>query len=188
MNIDDTLLQECAKGSERAYYKLYSISFSCLMSVCVRYFKNQEDANAALNKAFLRIVQNVSQYKKEVPWEHWIRKIMVNTIINEFRSNKKRKEMFSTHDYSDSAIFDSMGYNDIVENIDVEHIKSLIHQLPEIQNQVFNLYAIDGYSHKEISDVLDIPVGTSKWILSQARTQLKTLVVASMNLRKEIAS
>ena len=113
---------------------------------------------------------------------------MVNTIINEFRSNQKRKEMFSTQDYSDSVVFDSMGYNDILENINVDHIKSLIHQLPEIQNQVFNLYAIDGYSHKEISNLLDIPEGTSKWVLSQARKQLKAMVVSTMNLRKEIAS
>ena len=188
MGITAQLLQECLKGSEKGYYKLYELCFSDLMSVCVRYYKHQEDSNSALNKAFLRIVQNLEKYDKDAPWDRWIKRIMINTIINEYQSNKRREELFTTTDYSESYVFDSMSYNDIVETINVDHIKSFIHQLPDNQKQVFNMYAIDGYNHKEISEMLQIPVGTSKWILSEARKKLKQKVEASMNITREVAS
>lgn len=188
MGITAQLLQECKKGSEKAYYELYKLCFSDLMSVCVRYYKHQEDSNSALNKAFLRIVQNLDKYNTNAPWDRWIKRIMINTIINEYKSNKRREELLTTTDYNESYVFDNMSYNDIVESINVDHIKSLIHQLPDTQKQVFNMYAIDGYTHKEISEMLQIPVGTSKWVLSEARKKLKQKVEASMNITQEVAS
>ena len=188
MTISTELLKSCKKGSEKAYYQLYKLCFSDLMSVCVRYYQHQEDSNSSLNIAFLRITQNLDKYSEEVPWDRWIKKIMINTIINEFQSNKRRKETFTTTDYSESYLIDQLGYNEILESINVDHIKSFIHQLPESQNKVFNLYAIDGFSHKEISDMLQIPVGTSKWILSEARKKLKQQVEASMKITREVAS
>lgn len=188
MTIDVNLIQRCSKGNEKAYYELYELCFSPLMAVCVRYYKHQEDSNSALNKAFLRIVQNLDKYKPDVPWNNWIKRIMINTIINEYQSNKKREELFVPTDFNSHSILDDMSYNDILDHINVSHIKTLIHELPVPQNQVFNLYVIDGYTHKEIGQILGIPVGTSKWILSQARNALKQKVESSMKISKEIAS
>ena len=188
MAINSKLLNRCKKGDEKAYYELYNLCFSDLMSICVRYYKHQEDSNSSLNKAFLRIVQNLDKYQEKVPWDRWIKKIMLNVIINEYKSNQKRKDTFTLTDYSDSFVFDSMSYNDIIESINVEHIKSFIHELPDTHKQVFNLYAIDGYAHKEIADMLEIPLGTSKWLLSEARKQLKSKVEASMKITREVAS
>lgn len=188
MKISPKLLERCKKGDEKGYYELYQLCFSDLMSICVRYYKHQEDSNSSLNKAFLRIVQNLDKYQEKVPWDRWVKKIMLNTIINEFKSNQKRNETFTLTDFQDSFVFDSMSYNDILESINVEHIKSFIHELPTAHKQVFNLYAIDGYAHKEISEMLEIPIGTSKWLLSEARKQLKSKIEASMNITREVAS
>jgi RNA polymerase sigma-70 factor (ECF subfamily) len=91
MAVDQKLIQQCIKGKEKAYYELYKLCFSDLMAVCIRYFRNKEEASPVLNKAFLRITQNLDKYKPEVPWDRWVKRIMINTIINEYKSQKKIK-------------------------------------------------------------------------------------------------
>ncbi len=154
----------------------------------MRYFRNKEEAAPVLNKAFLRITQNLEKYKTEVPFDRWIKRIMINTIINEYKSQQTNKSIFVPTDFdSSNATFDSYSLNEIMEQIDVDHIKSLIHQLPVSHKEVFNLYVIDGYTHKEIAELMDIPSGTSKWLLAEARKKLKVMVTNSLNINKAIA-
>ena len=158
------------------------------MSVCVRYFRTKEEAAPVLNKAFLKITQNLEKYKTEVPFDRWIKRIMINTIINEYKSEKNQKEQFIATDFeTDSSVFDQYSLNEITQQIDVEHIKSFIHQLPLAQKEVFNLFVIDGYSHKEIAGLMEIPEGTSKWLLAEARKKLKVMITKSLNIDKAIA-
>ncbi|MGB0391340.1 MAG: RNA polymerase sigma factor [Salibacteraceae bacterium] len=188
MKIDKELISNCKRGQEQAFYKLYEICFSDLMSVCVRYFRNKNDAAPILNQAFLRITQNLDKYSFENPWDRWIKRIMINTIINDYQSQKKNKEIFIPTDFDSNHLeFDSFSLNEITHQMDVEHIQSMIHSLPENQKTVFNLYAIDGYNHREIGELLNIPVGTSKWLLAEARKKLKGLITQSLNTNKAIA-
>lgn len=188
MTISRELIANCREGREQAFFQLYKVCFSDLMSVCVRYFKTKEEAGPVLNQAFLRITQNLDKYDFETPWDRWIKRIMINTIINDYKSNKKKKELFVPTDFdSSNYAFDSFSLNDINNQIDADFIRSLIHTLPVNQKEVFNLYAIDGYNHKEISQLLEIPEGTSKWLLSEARKKLKVLVTKSLNNSKAIA-
>ena len=188
MKIDSKLLKQCLKGDEKAYYQLYKLCFSTLMSVCTRYYRNKEESSPVLNKAFLKITQNLEKYNSDVPWDRWIKRIMINTVINEYNSQKKNKEIFITSDLSQgSEEFDKYSYNEILSQIDADHIRSFIHLLPPTQKQVFNLYAIDGYTHKEIAELLKVPVGTSKWHLSEARKSLKVAITKSLNINKAIA-
>ena len=188
MKIDQSLLKKCIKGDEKAYYTLYKLCFSILMSVCVRYFRNKEESAPVLNKAFLRITQNLSKYDETAPFDRWIKRIMINTIINEYKSQKNNKSLFVPTDFdSTHTKFDNYSLNEIVQQIDVDHIKSFIHQLPVSQKEVFNLYVIDGYSHKEIANLMDIPLGTSKWLLAEARKKLKVMITDSLNVNKAIA-
>ena len=188
MTIGKDLIKRCIKGEEKAYYELYKLCFSVLMSVCARYYRNKEESAPVLNKAFLRITQNLEKYKPEVPWDRWIKRIMINAIINEYKSNQKNKEVFIPSEMlPGSTEFDSYSYNEITEQIDLDHIKSLIHQLPVSQKEVFNLFAIDGYTHKEIAEMLEIPIGTSKWLLAEARKVLKVKITESLNIDKAIA-
>ncbi len=188
MHLDRSLLKQCIKGDEKAYYTLYKLCFSPLMSVCVRYFRNKEEAAPVLNKAFLRITQNMSKYRTEVPFDRWIKKIMINTIINEYKSQQTNKQLFVPTDFnSEDQIFDTFSLNEITQQIDVDHIKSFIHKLPTSQKEVFNLYVLDGYNHKEIAELMDIPLGTSKWLLAEARKKLKVMITHSLNINKAIA-
>ncbi|UTW67600.1 RNA polymerase sigma factor [bacterium SCSIO 12643] len=188
MAVDQRLIQQCIKGKEKAYYELYKLCFSDLMAVCVRYFRNKEEAAPVLNKAFLRITQNLDKYKSDVPWDRWIKRIMINTIINEYKSQKRNKDFFVPTSFESGSLeFDNYSLNEIKERIDLEHIKSFIHELPATQKEVFNLYAIDGYTHKEIAEMLEIPLGTSKWLLAEARKRLKTMVTKSLNINTAIA-
>ena len=188
MQIDQSLLNKCKNGEEKAYYRLYTLCFSSLMSVCVRYYRNKEEAAPVLNKAFLRITQNLDKYKIEVPFDRWIKRIMINTIINEYKSQQVNKSVFVPTDFdSSNATFDRYSLNEITQQIDVDHIKSFIHQLPVSQKEVFNLYVIDGYTHKEIAALMEIPSGTSKWLLAGARKKLKVMITHSLNIHKIIA-
>ena len=99
MSVEKAIIEKCLKGDEQAFYKLYELCFSDLMSVCCRYFNNKEEAGPVLNQAFLRITQNLEKYKFDVPWDRWIRRIMINTIINEYKKNKKTNELFVPTDF-----------------------------------------------------------------------------------------
>lgn len=184
MQVDQSLINKCLKGNENAYFVLYNLCFSHLMTVCLRYYKCREEASPVLNKAFLKITQNLDKYSLEKPFVPWAKRIMINTIINEYKSNKSRKALFVPTDFnSENADFDTYSFNEVLSQIELNYIKSLIHELPDIQKQVFNLYVIDGYVHKEIAEMLDVPIGTSKWLLAEARKKLKARILKSMTTK-----
>jgi len=144
------------------------------MSVCSRYSNNKEDSESLLNQSFLKVLMNIKNYRQEVPFKLWIRKITVNTIIDEFRKNKKIKQNTLTVDFQNSVennvLFE---INNYLKKIDAQEIFDLISQLPEMSKTVFNMFVVDGYSHKEIAETLDIPEGTSRWQLNSAKEELK---------------
>ena len=144
------------------------------MSVCSRYERNREDAEELLNQSFLKILMNLDKYREEVPIKLWMRKITINTIIDEFRRNKKMKELTRHTDFSGENLPDvSYDVNDYMKKADIEELLILIANLPEMSRKVFNMYVIDGFSHKEIGELLGISDGTSRWYLNHAKTELK---------------
>ena len=114
---------------------------------------------------------------------------MINTIINEFKSQKRNKEVFVPTDFTAyNSNIEAWSNNEILEQINLDHLKSFVFELPDAQKQVFNLYAIDGYTHKEIAEALEIPLGTSKWLLSEARKKLKVKITTSLNIKFSITA
>lgn len=145
------------------------------MSICVRYTRNQDLAKEMLNVGFLKILNNLDRYKEEVPFKAWIRRIMINTLIDEYRKQKKQNEVIDyVEEYYDSSDYAEL--NSALERINTAQIYDLITKLPPMAQQVFNLFVIDGYSHKEIGDILGIEEGTSKWHLNSARAKLKEML------------
>lgn len=179
MNVDPHILEACRRSDRKAQSALYKQCFSLLMGVCVRYVKQEDEAVALLNMGFLKILNNLDRYRSEVPFEAWIRRIMINTVIDEYRKNKKHKALIEYTDQEDKAVYtsDSVAYNDAAEQLEAEEIEQMIRALPPVSQQVFNLYAIDGYSHKEIGEMLRISVGTSKWHVSFARQKIREMLV-----------
>lgn len=144
------------------------------MSICSRYERNKEDAEELLNQSFLKVLTNLDKYKKDIPFKMWMRKITVNTIIDEYRKNKKMKELTQPVDFSDEH-YSNTAYdeNEYMKRVDTEEILNMINNLPEVSRNVFNMYVVDGFSHKEIAGMLGISDGTSRWYLNNAKTELR---------------
>lgn len=180
MEVSATLLQDCINEKRRAQHELYRLCYSCMLSVCLRYEKNKEEAEFLLNKAFFKVLTNLDKYQDGVPFEAWIRRITINTVIDEYRKNKNNKVDY-VESPMDLAPVTVMDYNEADQHFDAEHLQNMIEQLPPVSKQVFNLYAIDGYNHKEIGEKLNMSEGTSKWHLNNARTKLKALLRKALN-------
>ena len=175
MNVELDLITGCINRERRSEYELYKKCYSYLMSVCFRYTNSREEAEEMLNVGFMKILKNLEKYKPEIPFNTWIRRVMINVLIDEYRKEKKHheniqyvEEYYETSDYSEQ--------NNVIGKMNMEQIQLLILKLPPMSQKVFNLFVIDGYSHKEIGDLLKMSEGTSKWHLNFSRTKLKEMI------------
>lgn len=175
----DILLKKCLADNRRAQETLYRKYFSLLMSICLRYKKNEQDASASLNIGFYKILVNLDKYDYSVPFEYWIRRIMINQCIDEYRRDQRHKSVVYKEEITDFEMNNGqVSFNEVNEYFTSDHLQNMLVKLPEQAKKVFNLFAIDGFSHKEISEMMNIPEGTSKWYLSEARKKLKEMVLA----------
>lgn len=175
MEIQQELIDRCLKGDRKAEYELYKILYSFLMSICRRYIRQDEKAREILNIGFCRMLMNINKYQPIAPFQYWARRIMVNVLINE---HKKDKVHYGNHNYVESYHEDTKysELNDAIEKFNLNRIALYIEKLPAASRQVFNLFIIDGYSHKEIAALLGISEGTSKWHLNASREKLKEML------------
>ena len=149
----------------------------------MRYEKNKEDAEFLLNQGFMKIVTKLSTFKGDRPFEAWIRRIMINTIIDDYRKNSKEKSIIQFKDIQNDGTENIwVEYNAADLEFEAEELLGFIDKLPTESKKVFVLFAIDGYSHKEISEMLGISGGTSKWHVSFARKKLRELIAKSIEL------
>lgn len=140
-----------------------------MMNICVRYTKNEADAIEVLNTGFYKVFKNIDSYTaaKATPYT-WIRTIIINTCLNFIRSKEKGVSTLEVEE-SPNIHIDA----EAVAQMDSDEILQQVQQLPPATQAVFNLYIIDGYTHKEIAAMLQISEGTSKWHLSEARKTLQ---------------
>lgn len=165
MNIKK-LVSQCKKQDRGAQEKLYRLYSGKLFLMCLKYSDDQQEAEDTLQDGFLKIFEKIDSYKGTGSFEGWMSRIMINTAI----SRQKQKRLFLTisDDYPEVEDFELPS-----ESIDLEVLLGTIQELPQKYRMVFNLFVLDGYSHKEIADMLDISEGTSKSNLSRARDLLK---------------
>lgn len=175
MTISNELIEACKREERKAQYELYKLYYGILMAVCFRYEKNKDDAEFLLNKAFYKILKNLDSYQPQVPFEAWIRRITINTAIDEYRKSQRSKVDY-VEEPMQVASLSEMDYNTADQQFDADQLIALIQRLPPISQKVFNLYIIDGYNHKEIADQLGMSEGTSKWHLSSARKKLQEMM------------
>lgn len=177
MDIELDLINACVKQNRKAQFALYQKCYSLLLSVCLRYEHNKSDADHMLNKAFLKILNNLETYNLSVPFEAWIRRIMINTIIDEYRRNKKNAHIITIEEISSLGNVDTVvDVNEATKKFDERDLLRMLDSLPTVSKQVFNLFAVDGYAHKEIADMLNMSEGTSKWHVSFARKKLREMM------------
>jgi RNA polymerase sigma-70 factor (ECF subfamily) len=144
------------------------------MPICFRYNKNEEDARASYNMGFVKILKGLEKLDENANFTAWDKRLMVNALIDEYRKNKKYNTKITKSDDERELDYYSAGdSNEAESNLGVENIMMLVKELPETTGKVFNLYVIDGYSHREIGEQLEMSEGTSKWHLSTARKLLR---------------
>lgn len=174
MEITPEILQSCRKDDRKAINALYEHCFRIFMPVCFRYNNNEEDARSSCNAGFLKVLNGLKKVDDTINFNAWSKRIMVNTLIDEYRKNKTYNTKITKSDNERELDYFSTGTeNEAESNLGCENILLLVKQLPSTTGIVFNLYVIEGYSHKEIGEKLNISEGTSKWHLSTARKTLR---------------
>lgn len=174
MNEHD-IIKGCLKNDRASQKALYEHYYSKMLGVCMRYAKDRDDAKDVLHEAFLKVFSNLKNYSGSGSFEGWIRRIMVNTSIDQLRKNKQNYLIVSTVYANEKAanMADNIDDDDLVMNIDKEEILKAVQELTPAYRTVFNLYVIEEFTHKEIAEMLDISEGTSKSNLSKAKFNLK---------------
>jgi len=162
------LVQKCKAGELKYQEKLYKHFYGYAMGVGLRYLPDRDDALEVVNDSFIKVFKAIQFYNEQQPFKAWLRRIVVNTAIDLQRKNLK---------YQNNVDIDEAVYvgkqAEAIEHLSAKDILILINKLPEIQKVVFNLYEIDGYSHDEIGEMLNIPVSTSRVYLSRAKERLR---------------
>ncbi|MBB5266563.1 RNA polymerase sigma-70 factor (ECF subfamily) [Algibacter amylolyticus] len=165
----DQLIENCKNDDTKAQGELYKLYSGKLFAICLKYSRNYAEAQDNLQDAFLTIFKKIEQYKNKGSFEGWIKRITVNTVLQRYRNEK---------------VFDIINENTI-EDVEVEvdedelsidYLLKIIQELPDRYRLIFNLYVLDGYSHKDIAKMLDINIGTSKSNLARARHILKNTI------------
>jgi RNA polymerase sigma factor (sigma-70 family) len=173
--MEGTLIERCIRKEAKAQYELYKALYPMMMGVCTRYERNKQDAVAMMNAGFLKILDRIGDRRPEVPFEAWARRIMINTVIDAFRRSKQRKANESLAEPVESV--DRAEVNDYLSNMEAEAFAELLLRVPPVSRNVFNLFAIDGYGHQEIAELLGMSEGTSKWHVNHARGILQRAIL-----------
>lgn len=176
--MDLELIKKCIKEDRRSQEEFYRLCYGMLIRVCCRYTSDKEQAIFFLNTGFVRILLNLKQYKSDVPFEYWAKRVMINSILNELKKDKKQNEKFVLTDDISLYISKEIDEESLSESekIKIELIKSKAEKLPPMTRKVFDLYAIDGYLHHEIANMLGINENTSMWHYSEAKKKIKAMI------------
>lgn len=160
------LINQCANNDRKAQEEIYQIFAGKLFSICLKYSKNKQEAQDNFQDGFVTIFEKIGQFKFNGSFEGWMKRVMVNTVLQKYRN--KTVLNIVTEEIPDEVIVD---IDD--DEISLDFLLNLIQSLPDRYRMVFNLYVLDGYSHREISEMLQIAEGTSKSNLARARAILK---------------
>jgi RNA polymerase sigma-70 factor (ECF subfamily) len=169
------LIEGCKKGDPASQRALYTTHSYKMMGVCLRYARSREEAEDMLQETFIKVFSKIHTFKNEGSLEGWIRRIAVTTAINHYHS-RKTKFNFTPYEEVEYTNSSSHTSGEVLDQLEAEELLDIINELPEGYRVILNLYAIEGYSHKEIADMLTISEGTSKSQLSRGKKMLETLL------------
>ena len=169
---ESQLINDCINGKRLAQRSLYEQFAPKMYAIAMRYAKTTLEADDILQESFINVFKHIESFEHDCPIEFWIRKIVVNQALKSGRSkyDKAFKEEVSDINYNSDE-------NIILDRFDLEELLQIIRRLPDGFQQIFNLYAIEGYKHKEIAELLGISVGTSKSQYARARAQLQEMLL-----------
>ncbi|MEM6719587.1 MAG: sigma-70 family RNA polymerase sigma factor [Bacteroidota bacterium] len=166
------ILKKCKQGNRKAQMKLYDLYADAMYVIACRYISNREDAKDVMQEAFLKAFTRLSQYQGEVAFGAWLKRIVINQCIDTL---KKRSLVYQEMNDQTLAIVDEDSW-EIDLTVTKQDIIQAIETLPNKYKYVVQLYLIEGYDHQEISDILEIPVRTSRTQLMRGKTKLKKIL------------
>jgi RNA polymerase sigma factor (sigma-70 family) len=161
------LIKGCIRNERSAQEKLYRLFYPRMMALVRRYIDEEQQAEEVLNNGYLRAFQKISQYSFQGSFEGWLRKIVFHAVSDFVKQNMR---------YTEKVVLvekDQFVHKDHADRLYYNQLLSMVQQLPDATRAVFNMYVLEGFSHKEISKALGISEGTSKWHLSEGRRMLK---------------
>jgi RNA polymerase sigma-70 factor (ECF subfamily) len=177
---ESDLIKGCIEGNPEMQKLLYDLYSSKMYGVCLRYAENAEDANDVMQEGFIKVYRSLPKFRAEGSFEGWIRRIFVNTSIEHYRKKTKKYNITevqeNTIEDNELSALDSLATKDIL---------NIINELSPGYKQVFNLHVVEGYSHKEIADILGITEGTSKSQLARAKGVLKKIIETRTSIKSD---
>ena len=170
------LIRECKQKKSKAQKAVYDKYAARMLAVCLRYIKDRMEAEHVMVGGMIKTFEKIGQFQEEGSFEGWIRRIMVNESLMYLRKNKN---MALESDFDE--VTEEPNYDELSQSVDAEELLKLIEELPVGYRTVFNLYAIEGYKHQEVGEMLGISIGTSKSQLNRARKLLRKGLVRIEN-------
>ncbi len=175
-NSIENWVQKAADGDQKAQRHLYDELSGVLYSICLRYMGNEDDAKDVFQEGFVRLLDNLKSFRFDGSFEGWAKRIMVNMALTHLR---KRKPMADVEIENSGEVAYDQG---VLSKMGADDLLRLIGELPDGYREVFSLFAVEGYSHKEIADMLQISEGNSKLRMNRARKMLQARVIELMQV------
>lgn len=165
----ERMIRGCLANDRSAQEQLYKRYYGKMMGTCMRYLGNEDDARDVLNTGFLKVFQNLQNYSGQGSFDGWVYLIIRNAIIDQLRKRVKYRETGIDEHVENSVSVDA----GILPGLYAKDLLKMLDRLPDTTRLVFNMFALEGFKHEEISKILSISTGTSKWHVSEARRILK---------------
>ncbi len=170
------IIEGCLKNDRRSQFMLYDYCFDGMMGICMRYEKDETRALEVVNGAFIKVLKNLDSFDNSLAFKPWCNRLTVNEAIDKYREKTRRREIFDDDKEELENFSGSAESQATLDWEEAEYLHSLLNNLKESEKTVFNLFAIDGYSHKEIAAVLGITERSSIRHLTNARKKLQEML------------
>ena len=175
------IIEGCLRNEHKSQYSLYQMFYRNMTLVCLRYAKDREEANDLVQEGFIKVFKNLTRYEFKGSFEGWMRRIFVNNAIDNIRRKKKDHLLLGEDEKMDAFSDKELDPLDKVSELDPKLVMEAVQKLTPAYKAVFSLYVIEEYSHKEIAEMLDISVGTSKSNLAKAKQNLRKFLKDAYN-------
>jgi RNA polymerase sigma factor (sigma-70 family) len=180
------IIEGCKQQKSLYQEQLYKKYYSLFLKLCARYAKDMQDAEQLMQDGFLKIFHHINDYSSKGSFEGWMRRIIVNTCLDYLKSKylKNAKQTYYPEEIADNYKMSTQ--NMALDHMGITEILRQIQKLPPMSRTVFNLFVFDGYSHKEISKILEMSEGTSQWHVNNARKTLQQHITLTQQQENKI--
>ena len=175
------IVEGCKAQNRSSQQKIYELLYSKMLPVCYRYARSTDEAKDMLQDGFIKVFEKIEQYNVDGSFEGWVRRIIVNTAIDTYRKNKKEVFIDDESRITDDSDWEDMESESEYAGLSINDIVEAMQSLSPGYQTVFNLYVMEGYTHQEIADELEINIGTSKSNLAKAKANMKTMLTEKLN-------